>query len=93
MDDLVIRDEVDIEKLIYEIRGVPVMLDSDLANLYEVETKQLNRQVKRNIERFDEDFMFQLTDLEYQNLRCQFGTSKEKVVEEHYLMLLLKWEF
>lgn len=78
MDDLVIRDEVDIEKLIYEIRGVPVMLDSDLANLYEVETKQLNRQVKRNIERFDKDFMFQLTDLEYQSLRCQIGTSKEK---------------
>ena len=51
------------------------MLDSDLANLYEVETKQLNRQIKRNIERFDEDFMFQLTDLEYQNLKCQIGTS------------------
>ena len=47
----------------------------DLARLYEVETKQLNRQVKRNIERFDEDFMFQLTDIEYKNLKCQIGTS------------------
>ena len=51
------------------------MLDSDIAKLYGVETKQLNRQVKRNIQRFDEDFMFQLTDLEYKNLKCQIGTS------------------
>lgn len=75
MNDIMKKDDVEIENLIYEIRGVQVMLDSDLARLYEVETKQLNRQVKRNIERFDEDFMFQLTDLEYQNLKCQFGTS------------------
>lgn len=76
MDELAIKeDEIVIENLIYEIRGVQVMLDSDLARLYEVETKQLNRQVKRNIERFDSDFMFQLTDIEYQNLKCQFGTS------------------
>ena len=76
MDELAKKeDEIVIENLIYEIRGVQVMLDSDLARLYEVETKQLNRQVKRNIERFDSDFMFQLTDIEYQNLKCQFGTS------------------
>ena len=75
MNDVIIKDEVVVENLIYEIRGVQVMLDSDLAKLYEVETKQLNRQVKRNIERFDEDFMFQLTELEYQNLKCQIGTS------------------
>ena len=75
MNDVIVKDEVVIEKLIYEIRGKQVMLDSDLAKLYEVETKQLNRQVKRNIERFDEDFMFQLTAEEYQNLKCQFGTS------------------
>ena len=67
-----------IEDLIYEIRGKQVMLDSDLARLYEVETKQLNRQVKRNIERFDEDFMFQLTELESKNLKCQNGTSSSK---------------
>ena len=80
MDDLVIRDEVDIEKLIYEIRGVPVMLDSDLANLYECAngTKDINKAVKRNIERFPHDFMFQLTDEEYDHLRFQIGTSKGK---------------
>lgn len=75
MNDIMIKDDIEIENLIYEIRGVQVMLDSDLARLYEVETKQLNRQVKRNIERFDEDFMFQLNDSEYQNLKCQIGTS------------------
>ncbi len=58
------------------IRGQKVMLDFDLASLYQVETKQLNRQVKRNIERFPDDFMFQLSDEEFDFLRCQFGTSK-----------------
>ena len=67
--------DINIENIIYEIRGKKVMLDSDLAKFYEVDIKQLNRQVKRNIERFDEDFMFQLTDSEYQNLKCQIGTS------------------
>ena len=75
MGNVSVKEENKIENLIYEIRGKQVMLDSDLAKLYEVETKQLNRQVKRNIERFDEDFMFQLTDLEYHNLKCQIGTS------------------
>ena len=75
MNNVIVKDETTIESLIFEARGKQVMLDSDLAKLYEVETKQLNRQVKRNIERFDEDFMFQLTDLEYQNLKCQIGTS------------------
>lgn len=75
MNDVIVKEKIVIENLIYEVRGKQVMLDSDLAILYEVETKQLNRQVKRNIERFDDDFMFQLTDLEYQNLKCQIGTS------------------
>ena len=65
-----------IENMIYVIRGQRVMLDSDLANLYQVETKQLNRQVKRNILRFPDDFMFQLTSEEYEFLKCQIGTSK-----------------
>lgn len=64
-----------IQKLIYEIRGHKVMLDSDLAELYEVETKVLNQAVKRNIERFPEDFMFQLTKDEFTVLRSQFVTS------------------
>ena len=58
-----------IESMIYVIRGQKVMLDSDLADLYEVETKQLNRQVKRNILRFPEDFMFQLTNNEFRELQ------------------------
>jgi phage regulator Rha-like protein len=65
-----------IQTMIYEIRGKKVMLDSDLAYLYEVEAKRLNEAVKRNIERFPEDFMFQLTDNEWNNLRSQFATSK-----------------
>ncbi|MGN1153623.1 MAG: ORF6N domain-containing protein [Candidatus Gastranaerophilaceae bacterium] len=52
------------------------MLDSDLARLYEVETKMLNRAVKRNIERFPDNFMFQLSEEEWKILRCQIGTSK-----------------
>jgi hypothetical protein len=64
-----------IENLIYTIRGRKVMLDSDLARLYEVETKAVNRAVKRNPERFPEFFMFQLTDTEIDDLRYQFGTA------------------
>lgn len=64
-----------IENKIFVIRGHKVMLDSDLAQLYEVETKALNRAVKRNIERFPKKFMFQLTTEEWGNLKCQFGTS------------------
>ena len=63
-----------IEAKIYQIRGKKVMLDEDLAKLYEVPTKQLTRQVRRNIRRFPEDFMFRLTREEC--LRCQIGTSK-----------------
>ncbi len=66
---------IDIQHLIRDIRGQQIILDYDLAKLYGVETKQLNRQVKRNIERFPEDFMFQLTENEVKNLKCQFGTS------------------
>ena len=64
-----------IQNKIYEIRGCRVMLDFDLAELYQVETKALNRAVKRNIERFPERFMFQLTKEEAENLRYQIGTS------------------
>ncbi len=60
---------------ILSIRGKRVMLDRDLAKLYEVDTGQLTRQVRRNIDRFPEDFMFKLTKEEFQNLICQFGTS------------------
>lgn len=72
-DQLVVVDN--IESLIKVIRGQQVIFDKDLAKLYGVETKYLNKQVKRNIERFPEDFMFQLTKEEC--LRCQIGTSNE----------------
>lgn len=68
----------DVEKLIVTIRGIQVLIDRDLASLYQVEVKQMNRQVKRNIERFPEDFMFQLTKEEYNSLKCHFGTSNER---------------
>ena len=60
---------------IYVIRGEKVMLDRDLSEMYGVETKQLKRQVKRNIDRFPKDFMFELTKKEFENLRGQIGTS------------------
>ena len=62
-----------IQSKIYEIRGQRVMLDRDLAEMYGVETRVLNQAVKRNIERFPEDFMFQLTDEEVRNWKSQFG--------------------
>ena len=64
-----------IERKIYFIRGKKVMLGSDLADLYDVEAKVMHRAVKRNADRFPADFMFQLTNKEVTDLRCQFGTS------------------
>ena len=65
-----------IQTKIYEIRGLKVMLDYDLAELYEVQTKNLNLAVKRNLKRFPYDFMFQLSANEYESLRLQIETSK-----------------
>lgn len=65
-----------IENMIYVIRGQRVMLDSDLAKLYQVETKVLNQAVKRNLNRFPKDFMFQLTGDEFSRLKSQIVTSK-----------------
>ena len=73
-ETLIIPDELVIRK-IYLIRNQKVMLDSDLADLYGEETKRINEQVKRNFERFPEDFMFQLTDNEFTNLKSQIATS------------------
>ncbi|MHB1279172.1 MAG: ORF6N domain-containing protein [Bacteroidia bacterium] len=72
--NVAIPEEVIMNK-IYFIRGHKVMLDRDLAELYGVETKQLKRQVRRNAARFPEDFMFELTAEELQNLRSQIDTS------------------
>ena len=73
MKDVMVKDDIKIEDMIYEIRGKYVMLDSDLAVLYECTngTKDINKAVKRNIERFPSDFYFQLTKEEYSSLRFQ----------------------
>ena len=72
-----------IQNCIYEIRGKKVMIDSDLAEIYQVETKQLKRAVRRNIERFPPDFMFELTEKEVEFLRCQFGTLNSQGRGQH----------
>ena len=77
--NIYIMNDLDpIKRKIYEIRGRRVMLDSDLADLYNVETKNLKRAVRANMERFPEDFMFELTKEEYDSLRCKFFTSNKK---------------
>jgi len=76
---IMIPDEVIMSK-IYLIRGQKVMLDRDLAELYEVETKQLKRAVRRNMDRFPEDFMFELSKEELTEWRHQFGTSNSEIM-------------
>ena len=71
-----------IQSKIYEIRGCRVMLDSDLAALYQVETKALKQAVKRNIDRFPDDFMFQLTKEEMESLRSQVMTLEKETGDE-----------
>ncbi len=92
--NIVVSDSVIINK-IYFIRGQKVMLDGDLAELYGVETRRLNEQVNRNIERFPEDFMFRLTKAEFENLKSQNATSSwggrrklPNVFTEHGVLML-----
>lgn len=75
--NLVIVDNREIQNMIYAIRGKQVMVDSDLATLYQVTTKRLNEQVRRNKNRFPSEFMFRLTAEEYEYLRSHFATSSE----------------
>ena len=85
---LAIQNELtneDIKNLIYTIRGKQVMLDSDVADLYHYKTKSLNLAVKRNIERFPEEFCFQLTENEFENLRFQFEASNKNRGGRRYL--------
>ena len=77
--------QMEIKNLIYTIRGKQVMLDSSLASLYQVETKNLNKAVKRNIDRFPASFCFQLTEEEVENLRFQIGTSSLSYGGRRYL--------
>ena len=77
MNDVIVKEEIQIENLIYEIRGKQVMLDSDLARLYQVETKRINEAVKNNPEKFPERFSWILTDEEEKNLRSKISTSSQ----------------
>jgi len=86
MDEKMIKISIElIEQAIFLIRGQKVLVDADLAQLYGVETKILNKAVKRNLDRFPEDFMFQLTAEEAENLRFQIGTSKKQRGGRRYL--------
>ncbi len=86
MPEILIKNET--KNLIYEIRGTYVMLDSDVASAFNVDTSQLNRQMKRNISRFPEDFCFQLNSKEFKNLRCQNGTFKLATKGRKYCPIL-----
>ena len=100
MNELQVIDNIKIEDMIYEVRGKQVMLDSDLAKIYHCKngTKEINQTVKRNINRFPEEFCFQLSEDEYSLLKSQFVTSKNKgrggvrklpyVFTEHGVMML-----
>ena len=85
MNELLIKEKKQVENLIYEIRGKKVMLDSDLAKLYQCVngTKTINQAVKRHLNRFPERFMFQLTDDEWNNLWSQLGTSLNLDTRKH----------
>ena len=85
MEDHSILSEETISNKIYFIRGQKVMLDRDLALLYGIETKRLKEQVKRNVIRFPEDFMFELTKKEFENWRSQFATSNSEKMGLRYL--------
>lgn len=76
MNEIIVKDDIKIENMIYEIRGKQVMLDSDLAKLYQVETKRINEAVKNNIEKFPERFCFRITENEFNILKSKFSTSK-----------------
>lgn len=101
MRGVIMLEEIKIENLIYEIRNKQVMLDSDVAKLYDYETKRINEIVKRNIDRFTDEFCFQLTEEENKkisSLRLQFATLKKSrgehnkylpyVFTEHGIMML-----
>ena len=77
MTDLITKDSIKIEDLIYEVRGKQVMLDKDVALLYNVETRRVNEGIKRNINRFPDSFCFKLTKEEYNVLRSQIATSND----------------
>lgn len=80
MNEIILKDNVRIENMIYEIRGKQVILDRDLAKLYHTETRVFMQSVKRNIKRFPDNFMFQLTNEEFMNWRSHFVISKSDLM-------------
>jgi hypothetical protein len=88
MENEILLSEELISNKIYFIRNQKVMLDRDLATLYGIETKRLKEQVKRNISRFPEDFMFELTKSEFENWRSQFATSNSDKMGLRYLPMV-----
>jgi len=84
---IIVFDAAAIQKKIYTIRGEQVMFDSDLASFYGVETKVFNQAVKRNIERFPEEFMFALNETEWEFLRPQFGASNNESLRSQIVTL------
>ncbi len=78
MNELIVQSE--ISSHILTLRGKQVILDRDLAELYQVDTKRINEQVKRNIDRFPDDFMFQLTENELENWKSQYATSNKEIM-------------
>ena len=75
MNEIITKENIKIEDMIFEVRGKQVMIDSDVAMLFGYKTKDLNRAVRNNKNRFPENYCFQLTEEEYKNLRCNFFTS------------------
>lgn len=88
--NIVVVQSRDIQNMIYSVRGKHVMLDSDLAELYKVTTGRLNEQVKRNLNRFTSQFMFQLTDDEYKSLISQNAISRIKCTLANWTGLAFK---
>ena len=82
-----------IQNRIYEIRGERVMLDQDLAALYEVEVKVLNQAVKRNLQRFPKDFMFQLSKEEWEDMRLQFSSESNNMISLRSQFVTLKTSY
>ena len=83
MNEVIEKEEIKIKNMIYEIRGKHVMLDSDLARLYQVETKRINEAVKNNLEKFPEKFSWKLTQEEFKDLRSKFSTLKDLTIRKY----------
>ena len=88
MNELIENNKTDISDMIYEIRGIQVILDSDLARLFNIETGNLNKSMKRNKERFPKEFCFMLTKEEYSLVLFQIGIAKKVVVEQIFHMYI-----